>query len=165
MKALSFFLIKMGCPGSLTLAILFLTGVLVSSESLPSCENRVGPEESGASTSFPKQPWERALDLPDNHFAPQALLDHTKDELLTLLNIGKKKSILRESACYVDCIERLGLDWRKEPSVGFCKSLLERVNALQIEHFNKGVHIPFSFSSPKEKERLYSIVWEYRGAQ
>ena len=45
--------------------------------------------------------------------------------------------------------------------MGFCKALLERVNSLQLEHYNKGNHIPFPFKTNEEKDKLYSIIWEY----
>ncbi len=54
-------------------------------------------------------------------------------------------------------ISPLALD---EAKVGFAKALLERINELQLFHYNRGDHIPFKFSSKKEKERLLSIVWE-----
>lgn len=55
-------------------------------------------------------------------------------------------------------IDPLALDKAK---VGFAKALLERVNALQLKHYNRGSHIPFRFSTKTEKETLYSIIWEY----
>lgn len=125
-------------------------------EAAPSLGSMVLPagEDSGASTSFPQPEWETALSLPDNVAAPQPLRSHVEEELRILLNIGRKKCL--SDSLFHKSIEPLALN---EASVGFLKALLQRVNDLQLEHYNGGEHLPFYFSSAREKNRLYSIMW------
>lgn len=111
--------------------------------------------DSGASTSFPKLEWEEALSLPKEADAPAALISHVKGELRVLFNIGKKRAV--PEATLDKFIEPLALD---KASVGFCKALLERVESLQEEHWNNGFHRPLPFEKDKEKDRLYSVMWE-----
>ena len=157
-RALSLLMIKMGCSGGLTFAIVFAVKHLLTTESAPSLCNMVLPAgaDSGASSSFPKPEWETALSLPDNLAAPEPLRSHVEQELRILFNIGKKHTL--SDRAFYDYIEPFSLE---KASVGFCKALLERVNSLQVEHYNKGDHIPFRFKTEKDRERLYSIVWEY----
>ena len=110
----------------------------------------------GASTSFPKPEWQIALDLPENQDAPECLRSHIKEQLRFLFNIGRKTTL--PDPMFDSFIDPLALD---EAKLGFSKALLERINALQLVHYNRGSHIPFKFSTREEKERLYSIVWEY----
>ncbi|YP_173414.1 hypothetical protein NitaMp070 (mitochondrion) [Nicotiana tabacum] len=111
----------------------------------------------GASTSSPKpDEWQMALDLPDNQVVPECLRSHIKEELRYLFNIGRKTTL--SDAMFDNFISPLALD---EAKVGFAKALLQRINELQLFHYNRGDHIPFKFSSREEKERLFSIVWEY----
>ena len=110
----------------------------------------------GASTSSPKPEWQIALDLPPNQVAPECLRSHIKEQLRYLFNIGRKTTL--SDTMFDNFIDPLALD---EAKVGFAKALLQRVNALQLVHYNRGDHIPFKFSTREEKERLYSIVWEY----
>lgn len=109
-----------------------------------------------ASTSSPKPEWQIALDLPNNQNAPECLRSHIKEQLRYLFNIGRKTTL--SDPMLDSFIEPLALN---EAKVGFAKALLERINALQLVHYNRGSHIPFKFSTREEKERLYSIVWEY----
>nr|YP_009316014.1 hypothetical protein [Cocos nucifera]AOX13008.1 hypothetical protein [Cocos nucifera] len=157
-RALSLFLMKMGCGGGLTFAIVFAVKHLLTPEAAPSLWNMVlhAGTDSGASSSFPKHEWETALSLPDNLAAPQPLRSHVEQELRVLFHIGKKHTI--SDSAFRNYLEPLALD---KASVGFCRALLERVNSLQVEHYNKGDHIPFQFKTEKDRERLYSIVWEY----
>lgn len=39
--------------------------------------------------------------------------------------------------------------------------LSNKRDSLKLEHTNNDTKIPFSFKSLKEKDRLYSIMWEY----
>ncbi|MCD7462084.1 hypothetical protein HAX54_047734 [Datura stramonium] len=111
----------------------------------------------GASTSSPKpDEWKMALDLPDNQVAPECLHSHIKEELRYLFNIGRKTTL--SDTMFDNFISPLALD---EAKVGFAKALLQRINELKLFHYNRGDHIPFKFSSKKEKGRLFSIVWEY----
>lgn len=112
--------------------------------------------DSGASTSFPKLEWERALDLPENKIAPECLQSHIKEELPYLFNIGRKNTLSEN--LFLKYIEPLAVD---KASVGFSKALLERVDTLKLEHYNKGQHLRFEFHTIEQKERLYSIMWEY----
>ena len=130
--------------------IIYLAGLVEIAE----CAG--GNSGEGASTSFPKPEWQIALDLPKNQVAPECLRSHIKEQLRYLFNIGRKKTL--PDAMFNNFIDPLNLD---EAKVGFAKALLERVNALQLVHYNRGDHIPFKFSTREEKERLYSIVWEY----
>lgn len=114
--------------------------------------------DSEASTSFPKLEWERALSLPDNLAAPEPLRSHIEDQLRLLFNIGKKRTL--SDSVFHNYIKPLGLGL-DQASVGFCKALLERVDSLKIEHYNQGNHIPIPFRSESDRERLYSIMWEY----
>ena len=157
-RALSYLFIKMGCSGGLTLAILFAVRVLLSTEAAPSFGHMMLPAgaESGPSTAFPKLDWEVARDLPANQAAPEPLRTHVEGELRVLFNIGKKRTL--PDRTFYKYIEPFALE---KASVGFCKDLLERVESLQLEHFNNGEHLPFSFTSEGEKNRLYSIMWEY----
>ena len=123
-------------------------------ETLSPCAGEDSGE--GASTSFPKPEWQIALDLPPNQVAPECLRSHIKEQLRYLFNIGRKTTL--SDPMFDSFIEPLALN---EAKVGFAKALLERVNALQLVHYNRGSHIPFKFSTREEKERLYSIVWEY----
>lgn len=153
-RALSFFLIPLGCSGGLTFTIVFAVRALLT----PFLGNMVLPAgaDSEASTSFPKLEWERALSLPDNLAAPEPLRSHIEEELRVLFNIGKKHSL--SDSVVNNYIKPLGLD---KASVGFCKALLERVDSLQLQHYNKGEHIPFLFKTAQDRARLYSIMWEY----
>jgi hypothetical protein len=112
--------------------------------------------ESEASTSFPKPEWETALSLPDNLAAQQPLRTHVEGEFRVLFNIGRKHTL--SDSTFYNYIKPLALD---KASVGFCKALLGRVQALQLEHYNKGEHIPFAFKSAKDRDQLYSMMWEY----
>lgn len=112
---------------------------------------------TGSSTSSPKPAeWEMVLDLPDDHLAPESLRSHIKEQLRFLFNIGRKKTL--SDSMFEEFISPLALD---QASVGFSKSLLDRVSRLQLIHYNRGNHIPFPFGTKTEKERLYSIIWEY----
>ena len=84
------------------------------------------------------------------------LRTHVEGELRVLFNIGKKRTL--PDSTFYKYIEPLALD---RASVGFCKALLGRVESLQLEHYNNGEHLPFSFTSKGERDRLYSLMWEY----
>ena len=99
--------------------------------------------------------WELALDLPDTEPAPEALVDHTKEECKILFNIGKRCTLPEE---YIrKQLKPLNLD---KATVGFMRSLLARVKDLQMEHYNRGNHIKFPFKTQSDKNRLYSIMWD-----
>ncbi len=154
-RALSLLMIKVGCPIGVALSIGFLVRGIFNNENAPFLGNWMDAD-SGPSTSFPKLEWELALDLPDQQIAPECLVCHMKQELRYLFNIGKKVAVSETQ--FTRWVDPLALD---KATVGFSKALLQRVNALKLEHYNKGNHIPFQFSTKEGKERLYSIVWEY----
>ena len=110
----------------------------------------------GGSTSSSKPEWQIALDLPANSEAPDCLRSYLKEQLKYLFNIGRKATL--SEPMFDEFIDPLAVD---KATVGFAKALLERVRALQLVHYNRGEHIPFKFATRAEKERLYSIVWEY----
>ena len=166
-KGLSFLLQRVGWEGGFfAAAILFAARALLATEEEPTgfitpfLGHMVLPEnpDAGASTSFTKPEWEKALELPDNQAAPEPLRSHARLQLVHLFNIGKKHAVSEKTI--QKYIEPLALE-NDEASVGFLKALLDRVNSLQMEHYNRGNHIPFAFQTKSEKERLYSIVWEY----
>ncbi|KAK9982671.1 hypothetical protein SO802_035404 [Lithocarpus litseifolius] len=99
---------------------------------------------------------------------------HTKNEVVRSAGVGKRASVqfsllsevrykapFRSLLCvcctFYKYIEPLALD---RASVGFCKALLGRVESLQLEHYNNGEHLPFSFTSKGERDRLYSLMRE-----
>jgi len=91
-RVLSFFLLKiLGNSGILTLAIVFAVNALITAEVATAMNMDAGG--SGASTSFPKPEWERALSLPDNQEAPACLRSHVEEELIILFNIGRKRTL------------------------------------------------------------------------
>jgi len=116
--------------------------------------------EGASSISFPRQEWEIALDLPANQPAPECLRVRMKDQLLILFNIGRGSTLFSDSEVFSRHIEPLAID---SASVGFSKALLARIASLQAEHWNGGGHhtTPFGFTTKKERERLYSVLWEY----
>lgn len=113
-------------------------------------------EDEGASTSFSKPEWETALSLPDDHVAPECLRSHIREQLRFLFNIGRKTTL--SDRLFENFIEPLYLN---DANIRFARALLSRVEALQLEHYNKGDHVFFKFSTRGEKERLYSVIWEY----
>ena len=181
-RTISSLLIKMGFSGGLALAVRFAVTAFLTGEGTDLFEKYVIPNSeggqpaanpgaeqpsnvpSGASTSGsgevsssrPKPEWEIALDLPDREIAPTCLKSHVKTQLTYLFNIGKKNTVPEKTV--ESYIEPLSLD---KATVGFAKSLLERIDRLQLEHYNRGNHIPFQFKTKAQKERLYSIMWEY----
>lgn len=64
-RALCSLFIKIGCPMSLAFAIGFLVKTFLAAE----VATYMNTPDSGASSSFPKPEWERALSLPDNQQA------------------------------------------------------------------------------------------------
>lgn len=117
------------------------------------------PAEAGEQelpAAFRRLPWQNALDLPKEEPAPPCLKKHVREELVGLFNIGYKRT--RREAFVEKAIEPLNLDIS---TVGFCKALLERVDELQRVHLNDGHHRKFPFETQSDKERLYSIIWEY----
>uniref|UniRef100_A0A2P2MW42 Uncharacterized protein n=1 Tax=Rhizophora mucronata TaxID=61149 RepID=A0A2P2MW42_RHIMU len=120
----------------------------------------------GASTSFHKPEWERALSLPDNQEAPDCLRSHVEEELRILFNIGRKRVLCDQQ--FKEYVEPLGLfnsdPQNGLPTVGFCQALPERVDHLSLQQSNNGHPNPFLFHfkpKTKKKARLYSIMWEY----
>lgn len=99
--------------------------------------------------------WELALDLPDDEPAPEALVDHTKEECKILFNIGKRCTL--PEAYIRKQLKPLKLD---AATVGFLKRLLAKVRDLQMEHYNRGNHIKLTFKTQSDKDRLYSIMWD-----
>lgn len=111
-----------------------------------------GPVEVPASSSLPGPEWQG---LPDNAPAPESLRSHVKRELSVLFNIGKKISVTEDFLHRV--MEPLQLD-SPDNKVGFLRKIAERVNELQREQLNRGK--PFPFRTKRDKERLYSVMWE-----
>jgi hypothetical protein len=136
------------------LAIFYLAGLVYIAE----CAGEHSGD--GGSTSYSKPEWEIALDLPHNQVAPECVRSHIKQELMYLFNIGRKNTLSEKM--FDKFIEPLALD---EAKVAFAKELLKRINTLQLSHWNKGNHIPFRFGTRSERERLYSILWEYADKQ
>jgi hypothetical protein len=125
-------------------------------------ENMVLPAgaDSGASTSFPKPEWERALSLPDNQEAPDCLRSHVEEELRILFNIGRKRVLCDQQ--FKEYVEPLGLfnsdPQNGLPTVGFCKALPERVDHLSLQQSNNGHPNPFLFHlKPKTKKPDYIL--------
>lgn len=143
-------LLKVGCSSPLAFVLVFAVKVLINENAAALNMMASTGSDSGASTSFPKLEWERALDLPENQIAPECLQSHIKRKLRFLFNIGSKNSLSENR--FQEFIEPLALD---RASVGFAKALLERVSSLQLEHYNKGQHIKFEFNRKKDQEKLY----------
>ena len=117
-------------------------------------------EEDSAPAPETELGWKEALSLPAHEAAPLSLLRHVEKELFILFNIGKSHTI--SDAQFRSWVEPLAL--RTETTIGFCQALLSRVESLQSEHWNRGNHKPFLFGTAIEKDRLYSIMWQYKGS-
>lgn len=115
-----------------------------------------GEQEPAPRAGFQRLPWQEALDLPKGEPAPPCLKRHVRQELVRLFNIGYCRN--RQQAFVEAAIEPLNIE---EATVGFCKALLKRVEELQTSHYNGGDHLKFAFQTKADKERLYSIMWEY----
>ena len=77
------------------------------------------------------------------------VLHYSYRKVRTTFFSGRKRTL--PDSTFYKYIESLALD---KAEVGFCKALLGRVESLQREHYNNGEHIPFSFTSSREKNRL-----------
>jgi hypothetical protein len=84
------------------------------------------------------------------------VLHYSYRKVRTTFFSGRKRT--PPDSTFYKYIEPLALD---KAEVGFCKALLGRVESLQREHYNNGEHIPFSFTSSRDKNLLYSLMWEY----
>ena len=54
------------------------------------------------------------------------------------------------------------LSWAPFASRGTPVSRLKGLQALSRHYYNGGNHIPFPFQTQKEKDAIYSIMWQYR---
>lgn len=88
--------------------------------------------------------------------APHPLRERVKRELCVLFNIGYERQ--RKESFISDMKDTLAIDTSSEE---FLKFLLERIEELQKEHFNWGQHRKFAFTTKAQKERLYSVLWEF----
>lgn len=161
-RALSFVLCKglgLDCFGFFAVFLTFtfkvINGFLNSeSQDLLLFMDAPAPQPPAEPPAVPE--WRQALNLPDNAVAPQPLRSHVERELFAFFNIGRTNTL--SEPLFQRYIEPLALE---ESSVGFCKTLLGRVNSLQEEHWNHGNHRRFRFSSQRDQDRLYSLMWEY----
>ena len=88
--------------------------------------------------------------------APHTLRERVKRELRVLLNIGYERE--RKDSFISNILETLAIDTSSED---FLEFLLKRIEELQKEHFHGGQHKRFAFSTKAQKERLYSVLWEF----
>lgn len=137
-----------------------------SSSGRPPLDLNLPPaDEPAPDPALPGPPpsWREALSLPGAAPAPPALINHIKEELHLLFNMGKKVT-MPES--YINKImETLGLGNTDPaagvPSVYFCRALLERIDDLCHDCSRGGRVTPFPFRTKAQKDKLYSVIWEF----
>lgn len=116
------------------------------------------PQAPGPNPNLPRADWEIALSQPLGTAAPDSLKDHIEGKIRLLLNMGRKRSLNKATIDHI--LEDLAL---RDPTttVGFCRSLLWRVDFLINKHGNQGNPFPFDPKKKEHMEALSSIMWQY----